>query len=93
MAQTNANLIWKFADLLQRPTITKGVDMKKLLIAAALAALTPLGFAPVAHATGLGDPCWNWHATMQDSSGQTLYCTHTPDSGHGMSWQYTIQDR
>lgn len=54
----------------------------------ALALGAGLMFAPSAHATGQGDQCWNWHATMQDSSGRTLTCTHLADSGHMMYWEY-----
>jgi hypothetical protein len=63
--------------------------MRKLLMTgvAALAAITLTLQAPVAQAAQ-GDQCWNWHATMQDSSGQTLTCTHLPDSGHLMYWEY-----
>lgn len=52
--------------------------------------------APVAHANpSAGDQCnqSTWHSTTVDSNGQTLVCTHTPDSGHGMFWETTIQDR
>ncbi|MGO9035826.1 hypothetical protein [Mycobacterium sp.] len=47
-------------------------------------------FAPSAHAQqiGQGDQCYNWHATTQDSNGNTLTCTHPADSGHMMYWEY-----
>jgi hypothetical protein len=60
------------------------------VIGAAVAASLPLvalSHAPLAHA-GQGDLCYNWHATMQDSNGQTLTCTHLPDSGQLMYWEY-----
>jgi hypothetical protein len=62
---------------------------KQFLIMAAGAAtlIIPLAHAPQAHAAA-GDPCNTWHATMQDSSGRTLTCTHLPDSGHLMYWEY-----
>jgi hypothetical protein len=66
--------------------------MRKLLIAATLAGAIPL--APLAHAApSQGDSCVNWHATTQGASGQTLVCTHLPDSGHMMYWESSIQDR
>jgi hypothetical protein len=43
---------------------------------------------PYAQGPNQGDSCVNWHATTQDSSGQTLTCTHLPDSGHLMYWEY-----
>jgi hypothetical protein len=64
--------------------------MRKLLIGAAVAVSLPLvtlSHAPLAHA-GQGDLCYNWHATTQDSNGQTLTRTHLPDSGHLMYWEY-----
>ena len=66
--------------------------MRKLLTAATLAASIPL--APLAHAApSQGDSCVNWHATTQGANGQTLVCTHLPDSGHMMYWESSIQDR
>jgi hypothetical protein len=69
--------------------------MKRAFIAAAAAAViapTALLAAPVDNAyaqpPAQGDQCWNWHATMQDSNGQTLTCTHLSDSGHMMYWEY-----
>jgi hypothetical protein len=50
-------------------------------ITAAGIALAPLPLSP-----NPGDQCWNWHATAQDAAGQTMTCTHTPDSGHLMYW-------
>jgi hypothetical protein len=41
----------------------------------------------------LGDQCQSWHATTTDSSGNTLVCTHTPDSGHLMYWEREVMDR
>jgi hypothetical protein len=76
--------------------------MRKLRIAAAIAAspfaLVALSQAPAAQATTQGDQCYNWHATMQDANGRTLYCTHLPQSapgggsGHLMYWELSIQD-
>lgn len=69
--------------------------MKQLLIGVAAAALVPLGFAPLAYADTpvAGQPCQNWYATTQHSSGRTLTCTHLPQSapgggsGHLMYWE------
>jgi hypothetical protein len=63
--------------------------MKKLLIGGVAAAAVTLSMAaaPIAQAAQ-GDQCYNWHATMQDSTGQTLTCTHLADSGHMMYWEY-----
>jgi hypothetical protein len=57
-----------------------------ITVIAAAAVLTPL--TPFAQQPGQGDSCVNWHATTQDSNGQTLTCTHLPDSGHLMYWEY-----
>jgi hypothetical protein len=57
-------------------------------IAVAMAPLTPYTQSP-----NLGDLCYNWHATATDSSGNTLVCTHTPDSGHLMYWESRVMDR
>jgi hypothetical protein len=67
--------------------------MNKVFIAAAAAAIiapTALLAAPVANAQqpAQGDQCWTWHATTQDSSGQTLTCVHTPTTGHLTYWEY-----
>ena len=65
--------------------------MKKLSMAAVIAlAVTAAGLtAPMAYAQpSQGDSCVNWHATTQDSNGRTLTCTHLPDSGHLMYWEY-----
>jgi hypothetical protein len=66
--------------------------VKKLPIAAviALAVTAAVLTAPMAYAQGpsQGDSCVNWHATTQDSNGRTLTCTHLPDSGHLMYWEY-----
>ncbi len=35
-----------------------------------------------------GDPCTVWHATMQDSSGNTMWCNHMMTGTHGLVWQY-----
>jgi hypothetical protein len=62
--------------------------MKKLLIPG-VAAAAAIVLAPLAHAgPNQGDSCVNWHATTQDSNGRTLTCTHLPDSGHMMYWEY-----
>jgi hypothetical protein len=55
-------------------------------LAATAAVLTP-GTAS-AQGPSQGDSCVNWHATTQDGNGQTLTCTHLPDSGHLMYWEY-----
>jgi hypothetical protein len=60
------------------------------LLAALAIAITPL--TPFAQVTQ-GDACLNWHASAQDANGNTLWCTHTPDSGHVMYWLPSIQDR
>ncbi|WP_422223382.1 hypothetical protein [Mycobacterium sp.] len=62
--------------------------MKKTLIAAVTIG-AGLTFAAPAHAQPApGEQCQNWHATAPDSNGQTLTCTHLPDSGHLMYWEY-----
>lgn len=40
-----------------------------------------------------GELCQSWHATTTDSNGNTLVCTHTPDSGHLMYWEGQVMDR
>jgi hypothetical protein len=59
-----------------------------MAIAVAMAPLTPYTQSP-----NLGDLCYNWHATATDSNGNTLVCTHTPDSGHLMYWESRVMDR
>ena len=68
--------------------------MRKLLIAASCAVSIPL--APLAHTQGpnQGDQCMDWHATTTGPNGQTMTCTHLPQSdpsggsGHIMYWEY-----
>lgn len=63
--------------------------MKKLLIAAAIAAASiPLAQAPRAHATNQGDWCGTWHAITYDPNGRIMTCVHTPTTGHIMYWEY-----
>jgi hypothetical protein len=60
--------------------------MKTITTAALVAAA--ISTAPMAHAApSVGDVCYDWKATAQDSNGQTLVCTHLPDSGHLMYWE------
>ena len=61
--------------------------MRKVLIAG-VAAAAAITFAPVPLAPSPGQQCMTWHATAQDSNGQTMTCTHTSDSGHLMYWEY-----
>ena len=56
--------------------------------AAGIAAIAAVALAPVPLSPNPGEQCWNWHATAQDASGQTMTCTHLPDSGHLMYWEY-----
>lgn len=35
-----------------------------------------------------GQQCFNWHATTVGPNGQMMTCTHLPDSGHLMYWEY-----
>jgi hypothetical protein len=69
--------------------------MRKLLNViggvAAVAAIT-LPLTPFAQ-VNQGDLCYNWHATATDANGNTLVCTHTPDSGHLMYWEGQVMDR
>ena len=58
-------------------------QMAAIAAAVVLAPLTPYMQGPSA-----GDQCFNWHATMQDSNGRLMTCTHLPDSGHIMYWEY-----
>jgi hypothetical protein len=53
------------------------------IITAVVIALTPFAQNPAP-----GQQCYSWHATAQDSNGQTMTCTHTADSGHLMYWEY-----
>jgi hypothetical protein len=48
-----------------------------------LAPLTPFVQDP-----SPGQQCMNWHATAQGPNDQTMTCTHLPDSGHIMYWEY-----
>jgi hypothetical protein len=66
--------------------------IKKVMIGAVAVAASVFS-APLAHAAGPGDLCYNWHATTTDSNGNTLVCTHTPDSGHLMYWEGQVMDR
>jgi hypothetical protein len=60
--------------------------MKTIAIAGLIAAA--ISTAPLAHASpSVGDVCYDWKATAQDANGQTLVCTHLPDSGHLMYWE------
>jgi hypothetical protein len=77
--------------------------MKKLLIGAAVA-VVPLALSPPAHAYPVhaqpnqGDQCWVDDATATGPNGQTMTCTHLPQSwpgpdhpggsGHFMYWEY-----
>ena len=66
--------------------------MRKALSIAALLAGSVIT-APVANAApSVGDVCYNWKATATDANGQTLYCTHLPDSGHLMYWETSMRD-
>jgi len=65
--------------------------MKKTIATAALVAAA-VCTAPAAHATSVGDVCYNWKATTTDASGQTLFCTHLPDSGHLMYWETSMRE-
>lgn len=60
--------------------------MKTIATTALIAAA--ISTAPMAHASpSVGDVCYDWKATAQDANGQTLVCTHLPDSGHLMYWE------
>ena len=60
--------------------------MKSIATAVLIAAA--ISTAPMAHASpSVGDVCYDWKATAQDANGQTLVCTHLPDSGHLMYWE------
>jgi hypothetical protein len=71
--------------------------MRRILDALIVAAVMLLGIAciPLAHADppSPGSLCYSWHATTTDSNGNTLVCTHTPDSGHLMYWEGQVMDR
>ena len=71
------------------------ISVKVMLAVPALlgAGIAVVPLTPYAQQPSPGDPCVNWHATTQDASGQTMYCTHLADSGHLMYWEYRIQDR
>ncbi len=56
--------------------------------AAITAALVFVPLTPYAQAPTPGQQCQTWHATTQDANGQTMTCTHLPDSGHLMYWEY-----
>jgi hypothetical protein len=57
-----------------------------------ITAVIPIAFVVgggLAHAQppGPGDPCPVWHATTQDSSGNTMWCNHMMTGTHGLVWQ------
>ena len=54
---------------------------------AGVAAFVAIVLAPIPLSPNAGDQCWNWHATAQNANGQTMTCTHLPDSGHLMYWE------
>jgi hypothetical protein len=63
--------------------------MMKAVIPAVLAAgITAPHGAPYAQQPVPGQQRWNWHATAQDANGQTMTCTHLPDSGHLIYGEY-----
>jgi phthiodiolone/phenolphthiodiolone dimycocerosates ketoreductase len=43
---------------------------------------------PFAQNPSPGQQCMNWHATATDANGRVMTCTHLPDSGHIMYWEY-----
>jgi hypothetical protein len=45
-------------------------------------------FAPAPLTPSPGEVCYNWHATTQGPNGNMMTCTHLPDSGHIMYWEY-----
>lgn len=70
------------------------MPMRKLLLLCGVAAAA-IALAPLAHAgPNQGDQCMDWHATTTDPNGQTMTCTHLPQSdpsggsGHIMYWEY-----
>ncbi len=66
------------------------VHLVRVAITFALASLAVMAGAHVAQADppSPGDPCSVWHATTQDSSGQTMWCNHMMTGTHGLVWQY-----
>ena len=65
-------------------------SLVKLVASAALASLAFVAGTGLAHADppSPGDSCSVWHATTQDSSGQTMWCNHMMTGTHGLVWQY-----
>ena len=65
------------------------VSLVRLVTIAAVAPLAVIA-GPVSHMLihSPGDPCSVWHATTQDSSGQTMWCNHMMTGTHGLVWQY-----
>ena len=61
--------------------MNKAVVIPAVLAAGILFAPAPLTLSP-------GDVCYNWHATTRGPNGNTMTCTHLPDSGHIMYWEY-----
>jgi hypothetical protein len=59
-----------------------------MIRAVTIAAALVLPLTPYAQSPPPGDVCYNWHATTQGPNGQTMTCTHLPDSGHIMYWEY-----
>jgi hypothetical protein len=75
------------------------MNIKQLLVPAGMVALAAVTFASPAQANpSLGDQCMNWHAATTDNNGNSLVCTHLPQSapgggsGHIMYWESSIQD-
>jgi hypothetical protein len=60
----------------------------KIASIAAIAAAAVIALTPFAQSPNPGDQCMNWHATVTGPNGQTMTCTHLPDSGHIMYWEY-----
>lgn len=71
-------------------SIMSTVSLLRLAMIAAGAPLAVIAGAGLAHADppSPGDPCSVWHATTQDSSGQTMWCNHMMTGTHGLVWQY-----
>ena len=65
-------------------------SLVEVVAGAALASLALIAGTGLAHADppSPGDPCAVWHATTQDSSGQTMWCNHMMTGTHGLVWQY-----
>jgi hypothetical protein len=64
----------------------------KTIATAALVAVA-ISIAPVAYASpSAGDVCYSWKATTTDEGGQSLFCTHLPDSGHLMYWETSMRE-